>query len=86
MDRTSTSDSEVDEDDKYEVFEDHASIPPLPQAACQFYSDLASGDREREGLLLGLRFFGLAATPLAGDAIGDRDFAGDLDGERPFDE
>jgi len=39
---------------------------------------LASGDRERDGLLLGLRFFGLAATPLAGDALGDRDFAGDL--------
>jgi len=85
MDSTSTSDSKVDEDDKY-VFEDHASITPLTRAACQSYSDLASGDRERDGLLLGLRFFGLAATPLAGDAIGDRDFAGDLDGERPFDE
>jgi len=70
-----------------QVFEDHASIPPLPGAAHQFYSDLASGDLERDGLLLGLRFFGLAAAfPLgAGDATGDWDFAGDLDGERPFD-
>jgi hypothetical protein len=67
------------------LFKDHASIPPLPRAEHQFYSDLASGDRERDGLLLGLRFFGLAATPLTGDALGDRDFAGDLDGERPFD-
>lgn len=54
-----------------------------------FYSDFASGDRDRDGLLLGLRFFrlaaGLATTPFAGEAIGDFDLAGDLDGERPFD-
>ena len=51
----------------------------------RFYSDFASGDRERDGLLLGLLFLGLAASPFAGEAIGDLDLAGDLDGERPFD-
>jgi hypothetical protein len=36
--------------------------------------------------LLGVRFLGLATTaPFAGEAIGDLDLAGDLDGERPLD-
>ena len=57
----------------------------LLTSAYHFYSDFASGDRERDGLLLGLRFLGLDASPFAGEAFGDLDLAGDLDGERPFD-
>jgi len=57
----------------------------MPRRAHQFYSGFASGEREPDGLLLGLCFLGLAASPFAGEALGDLDLAGDLDGERPFD-
>ena len=50
----------------------------LLTSAYHFYSDFASGDRERDGLLLGLRFLGLDASPFAGEAFGDLDLAGDL--------
>jgi hypothetical protein len=46
--------------------------------AHQFYSGFASGEREPDGLLLGLCFLGLAASPFAGEALGDLDLAGDL--------
>jgi hypothetical protein len=54
-------------------------------SAKQLYSGFASGEREPDGLLLGLCFWGLDASPFAGEALGDLDLAGDLEGERPFD-
>jgi len=50
----------------------------MPRRAHQFYSGFASGEREPDGLLLGLCFLGLAASPFAGEALGDLDLAGDL--------
>lgn len=47
-----------------------AAMPCDLQVKCRQGTTFTSGDRERDGLLLGLRFFGLAAglatTPFAG--------------------